>query len=141
VKLEWLALANYAEDQGGLLYIAGGGFDTINVQAPIQGAPPDVFCVIQGMLVIRLLLDSTETGKQHEIRMQIVDEDGQQIAEAKGQFRIDQSLGLPIGWDQGGNAVIPLTGIGLPSPGNYTINLFVDGELLGDRPFRVLKLY
>jgi hypothetical protein len=137
-----MTLANYAEDHGGLLYVAGLGFDTINVQAPIEGAPPGVFTVIQGMLVVRLLLDSTtETGRNHQLRMEIVDEDGQQVASGGGEFRAERTVGLPIGWDQGANAVIPLTGIPLPNPGNYTINLFINDKLVGDRPFRVLKLY
>jgi hypothetical protein len=29
MKLDTMLLANYAEDQGGLLYIMGGGWDTI----------------------------------------------------------------------------------------------------------------
>jgi hypothetical protein len=141
VKLDWMALANYAEDQGGLLYVVGGGWDTINVQAPIQGAPEGVFTVIQGTLVVRLLLHVTETGQDHKFTFEIVDEDGQQLAKAEGDFRSERIPSLPIGWDQGANLIFPLTGIGLPGPGNYTINLRVDDDLLGDRPFRVLKLY
>lgn len=141
MRLEWLALANYAEDRGGLLYIASGGWDTINVQGEIEGAPPGVFAVIQGMLVIRLLLDATETGGTHELTMQIIDEDGQDIAMMQGDVRVDRAAGLPIGWDQGANLVLPLTGVPLPKAGNYTINISVDGEFLGDRPFRVLKLF
>ena len=141
MKLEWMGLANYAEDQGGLLYIVGGGWDTINVQAPIEGAPEGVFAVIPGTLVIRLLLQTTETGKGHRLSFEIVDEDGQQLMKADGDFRVERNVGLPIGWDQGANLVFPLTGITLPKPGNYLINLRVDDELLGDRPFRVLKLY
>ena len=141
MKLEWMALANYAEDQGGLLYVVGGGWDTVSVQAPIEGAPDGVFAVIQGTLVVRLLLHTTETGLNHSLSFEIVDEDGQQIANASGDFRVERNVGLPIGWDQSANFVFPLTGIPLAKPGNYTINLRVGDELLGDRPFRVLKLY
>jgi hypothetical protein len=141
VKLEWMALANYAENRDGLLYIVGGGWDTINVQAPIEGAPTGVFAVMQGTLVVRLLASTTETGQPHTFTIEIIDEDGTQIAKAEGGFPVDAIVGLPIGWDQGVNLVMPLTGLLLPGPGNYTINLRVDDELLGDRPFRVLKLY
>jgi uncharacterized protein DUF6941 len=141
VKLEWMALSNYAEDRGGLLYVVGGGFDTLNVQAPIEGAPAGVFAVMQGMLVVRLLMAATETGQNHSLTLEIADEDGQQILKALADFRTERSPGLPIGWDQGANLIFPLTGIGLPKPGNYTINLWVGDDLLGDRPFRVLKLY
>jgi hypothetical protein len=141
MKLDWIALTNYAEDRGGLLYIAGGGFDTINVQSPIEGAPSGVFAIMQGTLVVRVLLQREELGNPHRFSFEIVDEDGQQIAKADGDFRAEHSPGLPLGWDQASNLIFPLTGLGLPKPGNYTINLFVDDELLGDRPFRVLKLY
>ncbi len=104
-------------------------------------APDGVFAVIQGTLVVRLLLHTTETGLNHSLSFEIVDEDGQQIANASGDFRVERNVGLPIGWDQSANFVFPLTGIPLAKPGNYTINLRVGDELLGDRPFRVLKLY
>jgi hypothetical protein len=136
-----MALANYAEDRGGLLYIVGGGFDTLNIQAPIEGAPPGVFAVMQGTLVVRILLQREELGKQHKVAFHIVDEDGQQLAKADGDFRSEAAPGLPLGWDQAANLIFPLTGLAIPKAGNYTINLFVDDELLGDRPFRVLKLY
>jgi len=141
MKLEWMALANYAEDHGGLLTVVGGGWDTINVQAPIEGAPEGVFAFIQGTLVVRLLLHSSETNTGHHLRFEIVDEDGQQLLKADVDFNVPRSRGLPIGWDQGANLVFPLTGVTLPRPGNYTINLRVGEELLGDRPFRVLKLF
>src|SRR6266508_5158369 len=108
MRLEWMTLANYAEEQGGLLYMVGGGWDTINVQGPIEGAPDNVFAVIQGMLVVRLLLDSTETGTLHLLTMQVVDEDGQELAKAQGEFRVERNVRLPIGWDQGLNLVLPL---------------------------------
>jgi hypothetical protein len=109
---------------------------------PIEGAPSGVFTVIQGSLVVRLLLQSpTETGQDHKFTFEIVDEDGNSQAKAEDDFRAERTAGLPIGWDQGANLIFPLTGIPLPKPGNYTINLRVNDELLGDRPFRVLKLY
>jgi hypothetical protein len=141
VKLEWMGLANSAENQQGLLYMLGGGWDTITVQAPIEGAPEGVFAFIQGTLVIRLLLDVTETDKAHDISLEIVDEDGGQLLKAQMKAHIARTGGLPIGWDQGVNFVFSLTGVPLPGPGNYTINLSVDSDFLGDRPFRVLKAY
>ena len=141
MKLDWMALANYAEDRGGLLYVVGGGWDTINVEAPIEGAPPEVFVVIQGMLVIRLLLHTTETSKEHTLVFEIVDEDGGQLVRATAQVHVERNVRVPVGWDQALNLIFPLSGIPLPNPGNYTINLRVGDELLGDRPFRVLKLY
>ena len=75
MNLDWMILANYAEVNGGLLYISGGGWDTLTVQAPAEGAPPGVFAVLQGTLVIRLLFHQTETGRDHQFEVAIIDED------------------------------------------------------------------
>lgn len=141
MNLDWMLLANYAEVNGGLLYISGGGWDTMTVHAPIEGAPPGVFAAIQGTLVIRLLFHQTETGRDHAFELAITDEDGLEIGKAEGGVRVEQSRGLPVGWPQPVNIPIPLTGIALPRPGLYTLSLQVNGQHVGDRPFRVLKGY
>lgn len=141
MKLDWMALANYAEDQGGLLYVIGGGWDTINVQAPLEGAPEGVFAVIQGFLVVRLLFHQTETDREHTFRINVVDADGAELGAVDGGMRVDRIKGLPPTWYQNVNIVVPLAGFPLPREGNYLINLQVDEQYVGDRPFRVLKGY
>lgn len=141
MKLEWMGLANHAENVNGLLYISGGGWDTISVHSPIEGVPDGIFALMQGNLVVRLLLATTETNREHTIAFEIIDEDGATVMRVEAKTHISAQVGLPIGWDQGVNYVFPLTGIPLPKPSNYTINLSVDGEFLGDRPFRVLKAF
>jgi hypothetical protein len=141
VKLEWIGLANHAENVNGLLYMSGGGWDTLSVQSPLEGVPEGIFALMQGNLVVRLLLTTTETNREHTITWEIVDEDGNPVMKAEAKTHVQAQVGLPIGWDQSVNYVFPLAGIPLPKPANYTINLSVDGEFLGDRPFRVLKAY
>jgi hypothetical protein len=142
MRLDWMMLCNYAETApNGLLYVAGGGWDTITVNAPLENAPPDVFAALQGTLVIRMLFHMTETDRDHAFEVAISDEDGREIGKAGGNVRVDRIRGVPIGWDQNVNLPIPLAGIGLPHPGIYTISLSVNGQHLGDRPFRVLKGY
>ncbi len=141
MKLDWMALANYAEHRDGLLYIMGGGWDTINVAAPIEGAPDNVFAVITGTLVIRLLFHPTETDREHGFHVTVVDADGNEVGSLDGGLRVEHIRGLPAGWDQAVHIVIPMTGFALPSPGNYVINLLVNHQYVGDRPFRVLKGY
>jgi Family of unknown function (DUF6941) len=142
MNLDWMMLANYAEaGSNGLLYISGGGWDTITIGAPLEGAPPGVFGVLQGTLVVRLLFHQTETGQDHTFTLTIVDEDGGEIGKAEGNIRVDKTPGLPPGWPQNVNIPLPLAGIPLPKPGLYTMSLQVNGAHLGDRPFRVLKGY
>jgi hypothetical protein len=145
VKLDMMMLANYAEVREGLLYIMGGGWDTVTAHAPLQapeGAPPPppgVLAFVQGTLVVRLLFHPTETGREHTFAVSIIDEDGTEIAKVEGGMNVERKPGLPPTWDQNFNIVLPLTGIGLPHEGNYRINLLVDGQFVGDRPFRLLK--
>lgn len=143
MKLDWAMLANYAEAPpvGGLVYIMGGTWDTMSVQAPLEGAPPGVVAVINGSLVFRLLFHPTELGPERTLRITITDEDGIEVGEVKGAFRPQKQPGLPPSWDHGFNSVIPLSGVGLPRFGLYQISIQIDGQHLGDRPFRVLKGY
>lgn len=141
MNLEWMLLANYAEVNNGLLYISGGGWDTITVSAPIEGAPEGVFTIVSGTLVIRLNFHATEADREHQFAVTFVDEDGGQIGKAEGGARVDKIRGLPPGWPQNVNIPIPLTGFQVPRPGLYTISLQVNGQHVGDRPFRVLKGY
>jgi hypothetical protein len=142
MNLDWMMLCNYAEAApNGLLYINGGGWDTVTVSAPLENAPPNVFAVLQGTLVIRLLFHQTETDREHSFRLDFTDEDGNQIGNAEGKFRVDRIRGLPIGWPQNVNLPIPLSGVPLPRAGLYSISLAVNDQHVGDRPFRILKGY
>ena len=55
MKVGFMMLANYAEDNGGLLYIAGASWDTIHVREPISPTPGGPIAIMQGTLVARLL--------------------------------------------------------------------------------------
>ena len=136
-----MVLANYAEDNGGLLYIAGATWDTIAVRAPISPVPGGPVAIIQGSLVIRLLLHVNETDQDYKFTAMLLDEDGGQAAAVQGSMRVAKSPNLPTGWDQGVNLVIPLSGIPLSKFGRYEIALQVDKNVLGTLPFRVQKSY
>lgn len=141
VKLDLMMLTSYAEVTNGLLYVSGGGWDTIGVSAPQEGLPDGVFAVMQGTLVIKLLFHATETGRDHQFEVTIMGEDGGEIAKSGGEFPVVRGDDLPPQWLQNANLVLPVSGIGLPRPGLYVVNLTVDGQWLGDTPFRVLKHY
>lgn len=142
MELDFMLLTNYAEVGGnGLLYMSGAGWDTITVGAPIPEAPADVFAMMQGTLVIRLLFHSTETGREHGVGVTITDEDGSEINKLEAQVRVERTPGLPPTWSQPLNLPVLLTGVALPRPGHYRINLVVNGQFVGDRPFRVIKGY
>ena len=143
VKLDMMMLANYAEvTPSGLLYVAGGSWDTTTVNAPLpDGAPEGAVTLLNGFLAVRILFHVTETDREHRFALTIMDEDGGEAARLEGELRVDRSPDLPPGWDHGVNMAIGLTGIAVFRFGLYTISLQVDGQHLGDRPFRVLRGY
>jgi hypothetical protein len=141
VNLEWMILANHAEEQGGLLFLSGATWDTVNVQGPLEGGPPETVALFQGTLVIRLLFHTTETGRDHTATITVLDADGHQLQQFEAGFRVERSEDIPPGWEQGVNILIGLSGMPLRDFGFYTFSLQVDNQHLGDRPFRVLKKY
>jgi hypothetical protein len=147
VELGSMMLANYAEDSNGLLYIQGGGWDTVTAAGPVRGPsgeslPGDPVALFQGFLVIRLLFHQTETGREHGFEIRITDEDGQAIGPViQANAQVMLAPGLPPSWMQNVNLVVGLTGMPLPRPGLYNISLLVDGQHLGDQSFRVIKGY
>jgi hypothetical protein len=143
MELEWMMLANYAEADGstGAMNITGGGIDTVMATAPLEGAPPEVVAVVNMYLALRLVFHLTELDRQRQFEITIMDEDGQAVGAIQGIFEPQRQPNTPPGWPQGFHLVFPLAGLPLPRFGLYTINMQVDGNHLGDRPFRLLKGY
>lgn len=141
MKLEWMILANHAEVNNELLYINGGGWDTIIVGAPIPGVPEGVTAVMVGFLAIRFMFHVTETDRSHHFELTVLSEDGQQVAKVDGDFDVPRNESVPAGWLQNVNMVLPVSGVALPSEGLYAINVNLNGQWVGDRPFRVIKNY
>lgn len=137
-----MMLANYAEAPGGLLYISGGTWDTINVTAePPQGAPEGVVAAVQGTLVARLSFHSTEAGNEYPLRVTVWEEDGEEIANMEGAVLAQPQEDAPRTWPHGVNVILPLTGMPLRRFGEYRIHLHLNREHKGDIPFRVVQAY
>ena len=91
MKLDLMMLANYAEvAPNGLLYIAGGGWDTITVNAPIE-EPEGVYTAMAGALAIKLLFHATETERSHHFEVTIMDDDGVELAKSAGDFEVPRN--------------------------------------------------
>lgn len=152
MKAEWVMFANYAEETGGLLLLTGATWDTINVTAPIQivGMPeglvlPDdavlPVTMIQGVLVVRLLFHLTESNRDHAFSLQLITADGKELQRTEGQVHVGWNEDTPPEWDQGVNLIFNVTGQPIPEFGQYAYHLLVDGNHIGERPFRVMRKY
>src|SRR5262249_57669362 len=109
-------LANYAEiAPSGLLTVVGGTWDTMTVHAPLpEDAPEDAVAVLTGCVVVRALFHVTETGRDHEFALTVMDEDGGDVARIGGDLHVDRQPDLPPGWDQGVNLAVSLPAMPLP---------------------------
>ena len=140
-----MMLANYAENNNGLLNVSGASWDTIEARGPMTAAQPTTeplpVAIFQGFLVARLLLHPSETDKEYDLTVAVTDADGKDVARLEARTRIDKVESLPTGWLQGANVIVPLTGVPLPRFGHYSIVLQVDHHHLGDVIFRVVKKY
>ena len=142
-----MLLANYAEDNKGLLNVSGASWDTIEVRGPTSvasGPVPDgplPVAQIVGFLVARVSFHPSETGREHKVGILVTSADGETVAKAEGRQVIPKQKDLPSGWPQGVNLIIPMTGVPLPEFAHYSIVLQVDDQHLGDMAFRVVKKY
>lgn len=143
MKLDWMLLANYAEvTPTGLVTVVGGTWDTMTVHGPLpDDAPEGAVAVLTGHVVVRALFHVTETGREHAFALTVMDEDGGEVAQVAGGMQVERQPDLPPGWDQGVNMALTLTGVPVPRFGLYTISFQLDGNHVGDRPFRVVRAY
>jgi hypothetical protein len=138
-----MMLANYAEAPGGLLYITGGAWDSIQVtEPPPPEVPEGIVALVQGTLVARLSFHATEEGNEYPLRVTVWEEDGAEIANMEGVVVAEESpVDSPRTWMRNVNVLVPLTGLPLPRFGEYRIHLHLNREHKGDIPFRVVKQY
>src|SRR5690349_19017494 len=127
MELDWVMLANYAEAPAGtgFIYISGGGVDTIRVVAPLEGGPPGVVGAANVYLAMRLLFHTTELGRERDLDIRIMDEDGGEVAKIEGNFTPEAQAEQPPHWRQGFHLIFPLLGMPLPRFGLFTVNIQV----------------
>jgi hypothetical protein len=132
VRLGAILLANSAEmTNNGLLYLMGGGWDTLNV-------PPGSPITYQGSLVLRVLADRAECDRQHPVDIRLDGEDGQLVFRVQSEIRPVIPEGYPVGWEVPYSLVVQLGGP-LPRFGLYRFTVLIDNALIAIAPIRVLE--
>jgi hypothetical protein len=133
MRLHFMLLAQAASaPPDGLLYIHGGGINTVLAQQAPLG--------FQGTLVIRLFADRSEAGRQVALEIQVNDEDG------RGVLPQPVKLGIaaqpvpnhPVGWPIPVQVVVNLTGVQLPRSGDYTFDVLLNDQHVGSERLRVV---
>lgn len=133
MRLHFMLLAQAASaPPDGLLYIHGGGINTVLTQ--------QVPLAFQGTLVIRLFADRSEAGRQVPLEIQINDEDGRQVLQQPVRLPIAAQPvpNHPVGWPIPVQVVANLTGVQLERAGEYTIDVLLNDQHVGSEHLRVL---
>jgi hypothetical protein len=128
MKLEIFTLCDSAFDAGGALTIVK---ISDGIYAPIAPLKIPKICV-----VFRIRFSENEDGK-HGINLSIFNQDGNLMTPPfNKEIQTRRNPNLPTGVNIG---IIDLKGIIFPAFGEYELNLFVDGNLLGSQPIHFLK--
>jgi hypothetical protein len=127
-------LCDYAEAVNGKLYVMGGGWNVaFAADQPMNAA-----------LAMLVIVPWDRTNQKHELRVELVDGDGN-VVDVQGRevrFTGEFELGRPPGIKPGTSLNAPfawnLQGLQLPL-GSYEWKLWIDGEPVESRPFQVLE--
>lgn len=133
MQIDFAILADYVQENGGKLYVIGGGIDRIFA----QGVP----CVHPNLgFAARLEVTPAEQNRQHEIEFIISNADGGRVAKLDGKIQPQQR---PEGGMKG-MRLKPLLAINLPNVqfkefGSYQIEVVVNNTSIKQIPFSVDK--
>lgn len=123
------SLCDSAADYGGKLCLIGA-FDTILVrQFPAQHP----FCSV----ALRIVFRDTDEGK-HALRVNLIDDDGQNLLpkiEAPLEIRLPENQ-----FFASVNLVFNLQGMRFTKPGQYSIDITLDGAMMARIPLQVLVM-
>ena len=132
VQLAFAFLADAAQFTNGKVFVLGGDIDTIY-------APTFPSIHLGTVLVIKLLVQPTECGREHGLRVEFIDSDGGQvIPELVVPFtptvRLDQPH-RPVGV----GLTLQIQGLPLPRPGEYAFHILVDHFEMGVVPLAAVE--
>jgi len=129
MEIEAFLLCDAATEQQGKLNILGA-FDNIWVKQLPAKHP-------QCSIAARVRFETIEQSN-HSVRIQIIDEDGQNIApKLEGQIAFRPGPGLG---SSAANIILNIHGLEFKKYGRYQIDLAVDGQLQASLPLRVSEI-
>lgn len=123
------SLCDSAADYGGKLCLIGA-FDTILVR---QFPAMHPFCSV----ALRIVFRDTDEGK-HTLRVNLIDDDGQSLLP-----KIENSFEIRLPENQffaTVNLVFNMQGMSFKKPGQYSIDITLDGAMIARIPLQVLLM-
>jgi hypothetical protein len=130
MDVEWLILADAAQVVGNKLYLLGGGWETLVVNA---GFPIQQHCAVAASIRVPW----NETNQRRNVEIEIADEDGRPLVQLAGQVEVGRPPGIPLGADQRTQLAFGVV-LSFPTPGAYVVIARIDGEEMKRTSFRVM---
>jgi hypothetical protein len=120
MQLDYMVLADYVRQDGGVVHILGAGIDTI---AALQ-----VPTVHQLGIALRFSFDAADqVGQQHDFTISFVGPE-QRVVDVRGEFVTPPPApGVPGHWRTGLGVALQVP-VPLPAYGDYTCELAVDDD-------------
>ena len=130
MEVEWIILADAAEAVNNKLYLIGGGWETLTINAPLPVSHP---CAV----AVAFSVPWNETNYQHNIEIAIDDEDGAELVKVEGQVDVGRPPGNPIGNAQRVQMAIKIN-LPVARLGTYVVVARIEGNEARRVPFNVV---
>ncbi len=138
-------LANHAEAQNNLLYVAGAGIDRSVIPAGLP-APWSVSLAV----AILVMVPWTQTNQQHTLDIALIDADGHAVQIPTGPdtfapftaqmaFNVGRPPLLEVGEDQTVALAVNVPMLPLSVLGQYRFVVSIDGTPMEELPFRLVN--
>jgi hypothetical protein len=129
LNIEWLILADSAQIVNNKLYLLGGGWERLT----LKNIPTSHSCSV----AMSFIVPWADTNQKHGFRINIVDEDGQDIRQPiTGQVEAGRAAGIPAGTDQRVQLSLDLQ-LRLEKPGTYVVHASLAERDTASVKFRV----
>ena len=137
MRLELFVFAEYAAMTGDLKLMIAGTFNSIKLQPVSPDTTADAPVIrLPHCFLVAVVTASLSEGLTHQAELRVVNEDSDPVFDpiAVGEWNF---LLNPNGRPMRFQAVMGLTGLELPGPGDYSVQLWVSGTNVGDTPLYV----
>jgi hypothetical protein len=130
MDVEWIILADAAEVVNNKLYLIGGGWSSITVKSDLPVQHP---CAV----AVAFSVPWNATNQQHQVDIEIVDQDGERLANVHAQVEVGRPPGIPLGQAQRVQMAISLS-LPLKKLGTHAVVARIEGQEIRRAQFNVV---